>query len=98
MLTDLLKQRLEPYKKPLIVVVVFQTIQAFAALTLPSLNADIIDKGVIPGDNAEIWSIGAVMMGMTVIQIGFATAAVYFGAKVATVSYTHLTLPTILLV
>ncbi len=55
MLTDLLKQRLEPYKKPLILVVVFQTIQAFAALTLPSLNADIIDKGVIPGDNAEIW-------------------------------------------
>ncbi|HUW01847.1 MAG TPA: ABC transporter permease, partial [Acidimicrobiales bacterium] len=83
MLTDLLKQRLEPYKKPLVLVVVFQTIQAFAALTLPSLNADIIDKGVIPGDNAEITSIGAVMMAMTVVQIGFATAAVYFGAKVA---------------
>ncbi|HUW03465.1 MAG TPA: ABC transporter ATP-binding protein [Acidimicrobiales bacterium] len=83
MLTDLLKQRLEPYKKPLIVVVVFQTIQAFAALTLPALNADIIDNGVIPGDEGEIWSIGAVMLGMTLVQIGFATAAVYFGAKVA---------------
>ena len=32
-------------------IVVLQTVQTAAALTLPTLNADIIDNGVLPGDN-----------------------------------------------
>ena len=36
----------------LIIVVVLQAAQTIAALYLPSLNADIIDKGVLTGDTA----------------------------------------------
>jgi ATP-binding cassette subfamily B protein len=82
-LTRLLRIYLRPYRGLLVVIVVLQSIQAFASLYLPTLNADIIDKGVLKGDNAYIRSIGASMLGMTLVQVVFAVAAVYFGAKVA---------------
>jgi ATP-binding cassette subfamily B protein len=82
-LRRLLRSHLGPYRKLLGVVVVLQAIQTFATMTLPTLNADIIDKGVIPGDNAFIRRTGVVMMGFTLIQIVFAIGAVWFGARAA---------------
>ena len=67
----------------LIAVVVFQTIQTALSLYLPTLNADIIDKGVIQGDTAYIWHTGALMLAITLVQILFAIAAVYFGSRAA---------------
>jgi hypothetical protein len=46
MLSKLLKNKLVPYRHLLIVVVVFQAIQSVAGLYLPTLNADIINKGI----------------------------------------------------
>ena len=53
------------------------------SLYLPTLNADIIDKGVITGDTAYIWQTGAIMLAVTAVQILFAIAAVYFGSRAA---------------
>ena len=64
-------------------IVVLQTVQTSAALTLPTLNARIIDKGVIPGDVDYIKSQGVLMLGVALIQIVFSIAAVYYGGKVA---------------
>jgi ATP-binding cassette subfamily B protein len=64
-------------------VIVFQAAQSIAALSLPNLNADIIDQGVITGDTGFILSTGAVMLGITLVQIACAIAAVYFGARTA---------------
>jgi ATP-binding cassette subfamily B protein len=50
---------------------------------LPTINARIIDDGVLPGDVAFIWKAGAVMLFFALIQITFAIGAVYFGGKVA---------------
>ena len=55
----LLRDQLARYRGVLIAVVVFQTIQTILSLYLPTLNADIIDKGVITGDTAYIWRTGA---------------------------------------
>ena len=63
--------------------VALQTVQTTAALTLPTINARIIDDGVLPGDVAYIWKAGAVMLFFALIQIVFAIGAVYFGGKVA---------------
>jgi ATP-binding cassette, subfamily B, multidrug efflux pump len=82
-LKQLLAGHLKPYKRALTLVVLFQGIQTFATLTLPTLNSDIIDKGVIPGDNGEIWRLGGLMMAFTLLQIVFAVVAVWFGAQVA---------------
>jgi len=62
---------------------VLQAIQTAAALTLPTLNADIIDNGVLQGDNGYIWRTGGVMLGFSFVQILFVIAAVWFGAQAA---------------
>jgi ATP-binding cassette, subfamily B, multidrug efflux pump len=82
-LIRLLRTYMRSYGKVLLGVVGLQTVQASAALSLPTLNANIIDNGVIKGNLHYIWSIGAVMLGFTLIQVTFAIAAVYFGGKVA---------------
>ena len=83
MLMRLLRDHLKPYTRPLIVVVVLQLIQAMANLYLPSLNADIIDKGVANGDTGVIMNLGGQMLGVTLVQVVCSIAAVYFGARVA---------------
>jgi len=83
MLMRLLGRYLRPYWTLLIGVVVFQFAQSIASLYLPTLNADIIDDGVAKGDMGVILSIGGVMLGVTLLQVGCAIAAVWFGARAA---------------
>jgi hypothetical protein len=45
MLSRLLRSYLRPYRRPLAVVLLLQLVGTMASLYLPSLNADIIDKG-----------------------------------------------------
>ena len=83
MLTRLLRSHLAPYRRLLGLIVVLQTVQTSAALILPSINARIIDNGVLRGDSGYIYTWGAVMLLFSLVQVVFAVAAVYFGGKVA---------------
>jgi len=82
-LTRLLRARLGPYRRLLVLVVFLQAVATVAALTLPSLNADIIDNGILKHNQGYIRSTGGVMIGLTIVQGVFAAFAVYFGARVA---------------
>jgi ATP-binding cassette subfamily B multidrug efflux pump len=82
-LRRLLARNLLPYRRELVWVLVLQAIQTTATLALPALNAQLINDGVLVGDNATIWRIGAVMVGFSLVQIVFAVAAVWFGARAA---------------
>jgi ATP-binding cassette, subfamily B, multidrug efflux pump len=82
-LIRLLREYLRPYRKPLSLVLVLQLAQTLATLYLPTLNANIIDKGVIFHNTGYIMKTGAVMLSITLAQIVCAVCAVYFGAKVA---------------
>ncbi len=57
-----------------------QLVQTLATLYLPTLNADIIDNGVITGDTGYILRTGGIMLAVTLVQIICAIGAVYFGA------------------
>ncbi|HZQ88249.1 MAG TPA: ABC transporter ATP-binding protein [Acidimicrobiales bacterium] len=83
MLLRLLRAQLAPYRRLLWLVVAFQTVQTVAALALPTINANIIDKGILHHNQGYIRSEGAMMIGLTVVQITFSVLAVYFGARVA---------------
>jgi ATP-binding cassette subfamily B protein len=83
MLIRLLRTYLRPYYRPLLAVVALQLVSTMANLYLPSLNADIIDKGVAKGDTAYILSTGGWMLLVTLAQIACSVAAVYFGARAA---------------
>ncbi|MGY1773125.1 ABC transporter ATP-binding protein [Blastococcus sp. SYSU D00813] len=83
MLIALLRRFLRPSRGLLAGVVAFQAVQAVANLYLPSINADIIDDGVVPGDIGRVLTLGGVMLGVTVLQIAAAVAATWFGARTA---------------
>ncbi|NHT19198.1 ABC transporter ATP-binding protein [Cellulomonas sp. IC4_254] len=83
MLLRLLRDYLRPYRPQVVAVLLLQLAQTIATLYLPSLNADIIDKGVAVGDTGYIMRIGGLMLGVSLLQVACSIAAVYFGAKVA---------------
>ncbi|HMK96885.1 MAG TPA: ABC transporter permease, partial [Acidimicrobiales bacterium] len=84
MLVSLLRAYLRPYRQWVSTVIVLQLLQSLATLYLPTLNADIIDFGVVKGDTGYILSRGGLMLGITVGQMVCSVAAVYFGARAAT--------------
>jgi ATP-binding cassette subfamily B multidrug efflux pump len=81
MLIRLLTRFLRPHWALLVGVIVFQLAQSIASLYLPTLNADIIDNGVAVGDTGYILRVGVLMLGITLVQVACAIAAVYFGAR-----------------
>jgi ATP-binding cassette subfamily B protein len=83
MLMGLLRTHLRPYRRPLLAVVGLQLVGTIASLYLPTLNADIIDKGVVTGDTGYILRTGAWMLVVTLVQIACSVTAVYFGARTA---------------
>jgi len=82
-LGKLLVRYLRPAWPLIVAVVVFQLAQSIASLWLPTLNADIIDNGVVTGDIPYIWSTGGVMLIVSLVQVVCAIVAVYFGSRLA---------------
>ncbi|MFD7506446.1 ABC transporter ATP-binding protein [Streptomyces sp. NPDC059850] len=83
MLVRLIRAYLRPYTRTITLIVLLQLVQTLATLYLPALNADIIDDGVVKGDTGRILSLGGLMIAVTLVQIGCAICAVYFGARTA---------------
>ncbi|QWB25789.1 MULTISPECIES: ABC transporter ATP-binding protein [Streptomyces] len=83
MLIRLLRTYLRPYKKPIALLVLLQFLQTCATLYLPTLNADIIDQGVVHGDTGYIMGYGGLMIGISLVQVVTNIGAVYYGARTA---------------
>ncbi|KPC66347.1 ABC transporter ATP-binding protein [Streptomyces chattanoogensis] len=83
MLVRLARAHLRPHRRSISLIVLLQLIQTLANLYLPTLNADIIDNGVVKGDTGYVLRIGGFMIAVTVLQIVCAIGAVYFGARTA---------------
>ncbi|MFE7129383.1 ABC transporter ATP-binding protein [Streptomyces sp. NPDC057638] len=83
MLIRLLRTYLRPYKRTIALLVLLQLLQTSASLYLPTLNADIIDNGVVKGDTGHILRIGGVMVAVSLAQVVCNVGAVYLGARTA---------------
>jgi ATP-binding cassette, subfamily B, multidrug efflux pump len=83
MLLRLLTTYLAPYKRAIAVIVALQLVATIASLYLPSLNADIIDNGVVRGNTGYILRLGALMLGISFLQVLGSVSAVYLGARTA---------------
>lgn len=79
----ILVSHIKPHWPLLIGVLVFQVAQAVASLSLPDLNANIIDKGVATGDIPYILSTGGLMLLISFGQVIASITAVFFGARLA---------------
>jgi ATP-binding cassette subfamily B protein len=62
---------------------VLQTVQTIATLYLPTLNADIIDDGVVKGDIDYIWHMGTFMLIITGGQVVINIIAIIVGSRIA---------------
>lgn len=62
---------------------ILQFLQTCATLYLPTLNADIIDNGVVQGDTGYILGHGGLMIGISLAQVVCNVGAVYYGARTA---------------
>ncbi len=83
MLLRILRRFLRPYQRWITAIIVLQLVGTIASLYLPSLNADIIDNGVVLGDTAYILRTGGWMLAVSLIQIACTITAVFFGARTA---------------
>jgi ATP-binding cassette, subfamily B, multidrug efflux pump len=79
----LLATYLRPYRGRLLLVMGLLLVQAIGNLYLPDLNADIINNGVVKGDNGYILRTGGLMLGVTALLGIAAVIGVYWGARVA---------------
>ena len=83
MLFGLMIRLLAAHKVPVAAVVLLQLVQTLGNLLLPTVNAAIIDDGIVPGDTTVILRLGGVMAAIAAVQAAAALAAGYLGAVVA---------------
>ena len=80
-LLRLLATYLRPYRWPIALALALLAAQAIANLYLPTLNADIIDNGVVKGDTHHIVVVGGVMLGVTLVMGVAAVISVRLAAR-----------------
>ena len=76
-----LRRYLGPYRGFLLTILLLKIVETIAALSLPTLNAGIINDGVVAGDTNKIWSLGAQMLAITVVQGSVAIVGAYLAAR-----------------
>jgi ATP-binding cassette subfamily B multidrug efflux pump len=83
MLLRLVRTRLAPYPGPIAAIVALQLVGTLAMLYLPSINAEIIDEGVVTGDTGFIIQRGGLMLAISLAQVLCSVVAVWFAARTA---------------
>lgn len=83
MLIALMRRLLEGHKARIAAIVLLQLVQAAANLLLPTLNAAIVDDGIVAGNTGVISRLGLAMALIAVLQAAAAIAAGYLAAVVA---------------
>jgi ATP-binding cassette subfamily B protein len=79
----LVREYLRPYGRNLLAILALQFCATVAMLFLPSLNAEIIDNGVVTGDIGYIWRHGGLMLAVALGQAVCSMIAVWFAARTA---------------
>lgn len=78
-----LLKNLSVYKWLVFAVIGLVFIQSMADLYLPTLMADIIDKGVVAGDIPYIWKVGGFMLLVSALGAVASVIASYYSSKAA---------------
>src|SRR5262249_38774994 len=74
---------LKPYRGFIAIVLVLAFLQSLANLYLPTLNADIVDNGIVKNDTGYILRLGGVMLLVTVGGALSAIAGAFFASRTA---------------
>jgi len=75
---------MKPYIGMILCATALLAVEAMCMLMLPSYMADIVDKGVLPGNIPVIWRNGAVMLFLTFLSTAAALITGFITARTAT--------------
>jgi ATP-binding cassette subfamily B protein len=75
---------IRPYRGYVAVVLVLALAQSIGFLLLPRLMSDIVDKGIVRGDQRAILETGGLMLLMSIVATVCAICGSYYSSKVAT--------------
>src|SRR5712664_3935672 len=75
---------LKPFKGYVAVVLVLALAQSIGSLLLPRLMSDIVDKGIVKGDQRAILETGGLMLLMSIAGTSCAIGVSFFASRVAT--------------
>jgi ATP-binding cassette subfamily B multidrug efflux pump len=75
---------LRPYRRYITLVLVLALAQSIGSLLLPRLMSDIVDKGIVKGDERVILEIGGFMLLVSVLVSSCAVVGAFYSSKVAT--------------
>ncbi|KOP79662.1 ABC transporter ATP-binding protein [Cytobacillus solani] len=78
-----LLKHLSVYKWIILAVLGLVFVQSMAELFLPTLMADIVDKGVVLGDTPYIWKIGGLMLVVSAVGAIASVIASYYSSNAA---------------
>src|SRR6187397_2890504 len=79
-----LSRFLTPHRRLLVLVLVLAFAQSLGNLLLPRLTSEIVDQGIVKGDQRAILEVGALMLLMSLLATLCAIAGSFYSAKVAT--------------
>jgi len=75
---------IKPYRGYVAVALVLALAQSIGSLLLPRLMSDIVDKGIVKGDERAILQTGGLMLLMSIAATACAVGGSYFSSKIAT--------------
>ncbi|MEK3718084.1 ABC transporter ATP-binding protein [Paenibacillus sp. FSL R7-0333] len=78
-----LMKQLKPFRWAIAAVLILVFLQSMGDLYLPTLMSDIIDKGIVDGDQPYIWRIGGFMLLVAAGGVLCSIIASYLSARVA---------------
>src|SRR5580765_6547061 len=73
-----------PYRGYVAIVLVLALAQSIGSLLLPRLMSDIVDKGIVKGDQRAILEIGGIMLVISMVATLCAIGGSFYSSKVAT--------------
>lgn len=79
-----LSRFLAPHRRLLALVLVLALAGSIGNLLLPRLTSDIVDEGIVKGDQRAIVEVGALMLLMSLLATACAIAGSFYSARVAT--------------
>lgn len=78
-----LMKQLKPFRLAIAGVLILVFLQSMGDLYLPTLMSDIIDKGIVEGNQSYIWRIGGFMLLVAAGGVACSIAASYLSSRVA---------------
>ncbi len=74
---------LKPYAGQVAVALVLVVLQVFASLGLPTVMAKIVDVGIPAGNLPYIWKMGALMLGLSLLQVLVMVGVGFFSSRIS---------------